>query len=204
MNALLFSLVAALAVAGMPEGASAQEPTLNQPGLRLKAQLGAGIQFFPGAASAIVGTGVNYGVFVSWQPWWYGGVELSYGGANYNTIDPDGNEVSLFENGAELALKASPNFGVVEPYALAGIGFAVLTETSEQGRRPVLDENTMVKVPLGLGVDFHLASRRRSPVPHVTLGVRGVYRLVFHHPILGVSERGADQISLLGLVGMQL
>lgn len=203
--ALLCAVALGLGAWSAPGEARAQERTLLQPGNRLKAQAEAGIQFFPGGANAILGTGVTYGVLVSWQPLWFAGLEIGYEGANYDTIDPDGEKVSLFENGAQLVWKVSPNFGVVEPYALGGIGFSILSHEGDgDPRRDVLEDNTMVKVPLGLGVDFHLSSRRRAAVPHVILGVRGVYRVVFNHPFRDVSDRGADQITLTGLVGIQL
>lgn len=203
--ALLF--VASTALAGgwvHPPAALGQERNLLQDGNRLKAQAEAGIQFFPGAAGNILATGVSYGILVSWQPLWFGGVEVAYEGANYNTFDTRGDKVSLFENGAQVAWKVSPNFGVVEPYGLAGIGFSIVSREGEgRPRTEVLDDHTMVKVPLGLGVDFHLTSMKNPTVPHVVLGVRGVYRIVFHHPFRDVSARGADQITLSGLVGVQ-
>lgn len=191
------------ALVGIPDESASQEKTLNQKGSRIKVQAEAGIQLFPGAAKALLGSGAAYGVLVSWQPIWFAGGELAYQGANYNAFI-DGQKVSLFENGAQASFKLSPNFGIFEPYALAGIGFSIATEVSDEGRKPILEENTFVKVPLGLGIDFHLASRKKTGVPHVTLGVRGVYRIVFHHPFLNVSQRGADQITLTGVVGLQI
>lgn len=204
--ALLFVAFSLLAGGWLhPPAALGQERTLLQEGNRIKAQAEAGIQFFPGAASAILGTGVAYGILVSWQPLWFGGVEVAYEGANYDTIDPEGEKISLFENGAQVAYKISPNFGVVEPYGFVGFGYSILSLQGDGGERPdVLRDSTMLKVPLGLGVDFHLSSRKKAKVPHVVLGVRGAYRLVFRHPFLAVSERGADQLTLTGLVGIQL
>lgn len=183
--------------------AAAPSP-LDQPGLRLKAQLEIGAQFFPGGASALLGNGLSYGLVVAWQPRWYAGLEAAYEGANYDSLTQLGDdEISVFENGAQVAYKVSPRLGRIEGYALAGVAFSTVSEIREENEESLLDGNTMWKVPIGVGFDIHMADAREPRVPHFVVGARGVYRFVFNHPFRAVSGRGADQITVTALIGLQ-
>lgn len=163
-----------------------------------------GVQIFPGGASKEVGTGIAYGVLFVWKPFWIGGLELGYQGTNYKTKgDVGGPQSSVFENGAELLLRLSPRVGLIEPYLLAGGGFSRVTVQNDVGVVRKLRDSTVAKVPLGVGLDVHL-QRPAAPITdvHAVVGVRGLYQFVFSNDFLETSGRGADQIAITALVGV--
>ncbi|AKU89708.1 hypothetical protein [Vulgatibacter incomptus] len=204
---LLLTVGAARAAEAQPPPPAHQPGTPRQAGewvQTFEAQAQIGVQFFPGAAAHLAGSGLAYGVSIGWKPLWLGGIELSYQGANYSTSVEDlAPSVSIFENGVQLLLRISPRFGVFEPYALAGGAISFVNVRDNEGVKHSIQDDMLVKVPLGLGVDIHLQPRNADPTEtHVIVGARASYLLVFFNDFLPVTSRGADQMSTLVLLGV--
>jgi len=165
-----------------------------------------GVLLFPGEAQDRVGTGIGYGGLIAWKPLPLLGVEASYQGANYQSSgDVGGPQTSIFENGGQLLLRVGPRLRNLEPYVLAGGAFSHVTVRNDRGVVRDIRDDTVAKVPLGVGLDWHLQplQAKRSDT-HVVLGLRGAYQLVFFDDFLPTLEsgRGADQIAISFLIGV--
>ncbi len=198
------SLGAAMCLAS-PSAASAVEAPAPVGDQTFKAQAQLGIQFFPGAAAHLVGSGLAYGVAIGWKPSPLWGLELGYQGANYETSeDLIGPAVTIVENGAGLLLRFGPRLGIFEPYVMAGGAFSIVTvRSNDPGIKHEIEDDTLIKVPFAVGLDVHLQpSDAPLTATHVVLGVRGAYKLVFFDDFLSVSQRGADQMEATFLIGV--
>ena len=171
----------------------------------VEAQALAGVLVYPGAAGDFLGTGFAYGVLVTLEPWSLVGFELSYQGALYETTSLASDaDLSVFENGGQLAVKVSPRIDRFEPYALAGLGFSAVEVVEEVGTRSDVQDDTLVQLPLGLGVDYHFGSGEEEPgSAHLTLGARAAYIFVFDNDLVPVSARGADKLLFAAVFGVQ-
>lgn len=165
-----------------------------------------GVLIFPGAAHDLVGTGLGYGGLIAWKPLHLLGFELSYQGANYRIRgEVSGPQTTIFENGGQLLLRVGPRLRNFEPYVLAGGGFSHITVRNDRGVIRDIREDTVAKLPLGIGFDWHLQPvQARQSDTHLVLGVRGAYQLVFSDDFLPSldSDRGADQIAISLLIGV--
>ena len=169
----------------------------------VEAQALAGVLVYPGAAGDFLGTGLAYGVLVTIEPWSLVGFELSYLGAIYETTSLASDaDLSVFENGGQLAVKVSPRFDRIEPYALAGLGFSAVEVVEEVGTRSDVQDDTLVQLPIGLGADYHFGSEEPGGA-HLTLGARASYVFVFDTDLVPVSARGADKLLFAVGFGVQ-
>ncbi|WP_373048623.1 hypothetical protein [Vulgatibacter sp.] len=208
MRRALFPILAALAAT--PLEAVAQVPTVEPWYQRedrgVEAQALVGVLVYPGAASDFLGTGLAYGVVVSIEPWHLWAFELSYQGALYETVSIDSPvDLSVFENGGQAALKFSPRLERFEPYALAGFGITAVDVVEEANVRSAVADDTLLLLPIALGLDYHFSSAEDEDPgeAHLMVGARAAWNFVFDNDLVPVSARGADRLIFSALFGAQ-
>jgi len=207
MRRVVGVVAGAAALLALPPAAKAQPgpiPWYERQDKGVEAQALAGLVVFPGAASDFLGTGLAYGVLVTIEPWSLVSFELSYQGALYQTTSLASDaDLSVFENGGQAAVKLSPRLDHIEPYALAGFGFASVEVVEEVGTRSRVQDDTLLQVPLALGADWHFADEADEGAAHLTLGARASWIFVFDNELVPVSARGADKLLLALVFGVQ-
>lgn len=173
--------LAAIVLLGVPAAALAQAGGVV-------VQLYGGMIAFPGEAD--VNPGGAFGVNVDLEPVGPLQVELGYQGAAYTETSPvpGQQDIAALENGGYGAVKLSPVPGGVRPYALAGLGVSHINAV-EPEPTGALQDDTVAKVPLGVGVDVDVGL--------FAMGVRGTWGLLFGNQdaLQTESARGADQLS---------
>ena len=94
-----------------------------------------------------------------------------------------GDDIVLMGNGAELALRLQLPTFVVQPYALAGLGWMYYSLAGEEGNAgPLHGDDHVLTAPLGVGLSF------RAPYG-ATFDVRGIWRPAFGADLMsGVYE----------------
>jgi hypothetical protein len=158
-----------------------------QPGA-VVVQLNGGVLGFPRAG---VDPGAAYGVNVGLEPLGALKLELGYQGAAYTERAPvpEAQDVVALENGGYAALKLAPLGGTVEPYALAGLGLSHINAIDPPEDAGLLQDDTVAKVPVGLGVDLEMGI--------FAVGIRGAWSFLFanQNALRTDAPRGADQLS---------
>jgi hypothetical protein len=163
----------ALALA-LPAGAFGQDDTTQRSGdldRGVEVQAVGGARGFVTNANDVLMPGPAYGVVVGIEALPVLGLELGYQGASYETdTELPGDQQRVNQNGGQALIKASPKFGAIEPYAFGGVDISQITATG--GDDLFVTDDTLVAIPVGLGIDFHVPV---GDATNLLIGARGTY-----------------------------
>ncbi len=131
-----------------------REEWLRDRDVSVKAQ--GGMLTYTDESAALTAPGASYGVLVGFDLTRLWQAELSYQGAAYATDDDlPFEQDTILENGGQGILLVAPDIGRFEPYALGGIGVSRFTVLEGATPNPAVDSATLVKVPVGVGAQYH-------------------------------------------------
>ena len=197
----------AAAIAGLlaaaPAGA-AEWHTKDDRGVQVQAAVG--VLTFPGQVADDVEPGAAFGVLVGIEPVPVAELELSYQGAAYRTsrlVSPQ--QESVVEHGVQALVKASPQYGAIEPYLFAGYGLTVVQVEEQVGGPGVVLDDTLHKFPFGAGIDFHVPAGGPGGT-ELLIGARGTYSPIIDNQAYTVADqndRSADQLAATLNLGAQ-
>ncbi|MFN7134334.1 MAG: outer membrane protein, partial [Myxococcales bacterium] len=162
----------------------------ERPGIRVQAQ--GGVQSYVGQAGDAVRPGGAYGVLVGLPTSGFLGLELGYQGSAFETQDRAN---GIVENGGQALVKLNPHFGRWEPYVYGGVGATRLTVL---GDNPLVDNDTLVKVPVGAGVDVRFP---RDSENAFLVGGRAGYNYVYDNEAFTTAPANTGQLNLTLQVG---
>jgi hypothetical protein len=169
---------------------AAVAPAVARAGTPIDVRGQAGAVGYP-AGDPRVNTGSTYGVSVGFGGG-ASGFELGYIGADYGTDGVAGGG-PITENGGQALIRTGPTLGALRPYLAAGYEVSWMNASNQARIARLAEDETLQKIPVGLGVDVHLGGSG----PGVLLGVRGLYRFVFDSAVIGNGQGkyGDDQLS---------
>lgn len=133
----------------------------------------AGVQAYTGQAAGLVSPGASYGVAIGYDTSPLTEIELSYQGAAFATQSGAVERHRIMENGGQAIVKIVPRLPRLEPYAFGGVALSRLDVLGGDGG-PVRDD-TLVKLPVGLGLDLRVYA---GDAADVLLGARGTWGFV--------------------------
>lgn len=171
----------------------------SRPGPELSATAEAGVATFVGDAADVTRPGATYGVNVGLGIIDPLSVELGYQGALYDA-EPQvqGERARISENGGQFLVELGPRLfdRALRPYALGGVAVSRLSVVdNEASALGVVNDDTLVRVPVGAGIDYVFDASERNGV---TLGARGTYRFEVAgdaFPALSATDERAQQIT---------
>jgi hypothetical protein len=198
MKRMMRWLAPTLALAALP-GLALADTFAQKRNLDVQAQ--AGLLTYTGEAARFTSPGVSYGVLGSIDvvPWV--GAELSYQGAAYDTdqrVSPTSQ--SIAENGGQLAAKVGPELrNNLHPYALGGIAVSELNVKDADTAFGVVDDATLIKVPLGVGIDWN-SPIRGNALAGFSLGARATYNLAVDSGAFPLTSNASSSSQLVTTV----
>lgn len=159
----------------------------------------AGLLTFTGEAARFTSPGVSYGVLagVDVMPWLGG--EVSYQGAAYVTDSrlSAGDDIGISENGGQAVVKAGPQLGSgLKPYALGGLALSFLNVKDRESAFGVVEDATLVKVPLGAGIDWNIPGNLND-IAEFTVGARATYNLTIDSGAFPTTDKATSSDQLL-------
>lgn len=170
-------------------------------GIGLEVNALGGMQAYTGDAATLVSPGATYGASIGFDTSRRTKVELGYRGAAFATEDgAGGTRAAIVENGGDAIVKIGPETERVQPYAFGGVGLSRLNVTANQfqvATGGTVSDDWLVKVPLGVGVDFRIFEGDRADL---MLGARGIYGLVLDDDAFG----GVNDVTQQAQLGLQL
>jgi hypothetical protein len=199
MKRMMSWLVPTFALLATP--ALAEDSRENKP-FDVSAQ--AGLLTFTGEAANFTSPGVSYGVLAGMDVLpWLGG-ELSYQGAAYVTdgrLSPGDNDIGISENGGQAVVKAGPRLGGIQPYALGGLALSFLNVKDRESAFGVVEDATLIKVPLGAGVDWHIPGNMND-IAQFSLGARATYNLTVDSGAFPTTDNATSSSQFLTTLQM--
>lgn len=158
-----------------------------------------GVLTYTGEAARLTTPGAAYGVLagVDVLPWL--DAELSYQGAAYKTqedLSPD--QSTLLENGGQAVAKVGPDRWRLEPYALGGIAVSRLSVVGEPAPGVPVQDATLVKLPLGVGVDWKVPLGDGES--DLNIGARATYDIALDSGAFPTLEDTQSSNQLQGVV----
>lgn len=189
------------AALALPTVALAQRyESLNEDKLDIDVKGQAGVSAITGEAAAITTPGASYGVAAGIDISEYIGVELGYLGSVYQTEEGvESDQFRILENGAQGLVSFSPEFGMLEPYAFGGVEVTRLSVQESEGSSTLVNDDTQVKVPVGLGVNLNID--RDGPADWI-VGARGTYDATLEsEAFTGLSDSASNQLTGSVIIG---
>lgn len=127
-----------------------------------------GLSTYAGEAARLTSPGVTYGISAGLELGSGVSAEFGYTGSNYGL---EGSELTVAENGGRLLAKVGPVYGRLSPYGLWGLEVTRLNVVGA-GEAGGVQDATMVRLPLGAGLDWALPSQGDT---EISLGLRAQY-----------------------------
>ncbi len=141
---------------------------------RFDVRYNAGPLWYTGEVAGFMAQGWSYGVSAGMDLSRLWGVELGYHGAAYRTEEIAGDSTGIVENGAQGLVRFGPEWNNIEPHALAGVAVTHLGAGDEAASGGLVEDGTLVRLPLGAGVSYDLMSGATS---NLNVGARVLYSL---------------------------
>lgn len=179
--------------------------TYERQGPELNATAEAGLATFVGDAADVTRPGAMYGVNLGLGIIDPVSVELGYQGALYDAEqEVQGDRARIAENGGQFLVELGPRLfdRALRPYALGGIAVSRLSVVANEASAVgVVNDDTLVRVPVGVGVDYVFDSDSKTDL---TLGARSTYRFEVAgdaFPALQAEDTRAQQLTAQLVLG---
>ncbi|XXF77445.1 outer membrane beta-barrel protein [Myxococcaceae bacterium GXIMD 01537] len=160
----------------------------------------AGLITFTGQGARYTNPGIAYGVLGGLDFTPAVGGELSYQGAAYDTDDrvtPQSGSIAIMEHGGQAIAKVGPQLGGGwQPYALGGFGISFLNVIDRETAFGLVDDATLIKLPMGAGLDWEVPAARDNPA-QFTLGARATYNLALDSGAFPATDKASSSSQFL-------